>query len=298
MKRYLFATSAILATVLSLGTGRTAAAKPADLPSNNQIECPDGSDDPVQAPRYSIEVNLDLLSSRITVKVGVAPAKPEAPTNLDAFAPGYFKQWFAHVGEAVAAANRQRIAAVAAEQEARTRTLETRVFDRVTVRTEQVPLRQAIKNLASASGLPIAVDYQALRDANINLDVPVSLKVKDASVHRALCQFLDEIDLTYVIEDGLVKVTTKACGQGKGSEREAAANEAQAQQIFEIAERCRRAGDFDRARICYQRVHRLTPTSLHGRVAITRLIAIEDRLSDAAEEQNIPGRTDDPDESN
>ena len=259
MKRSLFATSAMLALVFGFAAAPTSWAKPSDLPSNNQIECPDGSDDPVQPPRFSIEVNLDLLSKRVTVKVDAAATQPEAPTNIDAFSPAVVSAYF-------------------------------------NVRVEQVPLQQAIKNLAHVTGLPIVVDYKAMREARINLDAPVTLKVENTSAHKALCQFLDEIGLTYEIENGFVKITTKPCGNGTPAERDAAAKDAQAQRIFEIAERFRRAGDYSEARACYQQVHRLTPVSLHGRVAITRLIEIEERMTDAAEEQGSPGRADDTDD--
>lgn len=62
----------------------------------------------------------------------------------------------------------------------------------------------------------------------------------------------------------------------------------QAQHLFQIAERCYRTGDFEKARTCYQQVHLLTPTSQLGRSAIDRLSQVEERLRDATEEQDLP----------
>jgi hypothetical protein len=58
----------------------------------------------------------------------------------------------------------------------------------------------------------------------------------------------------------------------------------QARQAYEAAERARRAGDYVQARTSYQQVHLLAPTSRLGRLAIDRIIEIEQRLRDASEE--------------
>ena len=60
--------------------------------------------------------------------------------------------------------------------------------------------------------------------------------------------------------------------------------EQQAQKAFEAAERCRRAGDYVNARAGYQQTHRLAPTSRLGRLAIDRLIEVEQRLRETGEE--------------
>jgi hypothetical protein len=76
-----------------------------------------------------------------------------------------------------------------------------------------------------------------------------------------------------------------------------------AQRIFELAERHRRSGEYDVARKLYQQVHLFSPTTLHGRIAITRIIEVEERMReverirDASEEQQIPGRGDDPEQA-
>src|ERR1700722_19742504 len=136
MKRYLFASCAVLA--LALSSGPASWAKPADLPSHNQIECPDGIDDPLlPPPGYQVEADREL------------PAKTKpAPMDIDAVGPAMisacFEQIVKHLNEAIAAANKQ------IEQDAaKTRSLELRLFDPVNVRIEQVPFKQAIKNLAS-----------------------------------------------------------------------------------------------------------------------------------------------------
>ena len=58
----------------------------------------------------------------------------------------------------------------------------------------------------------------------------------------------------------------------------------QARLAYEAAEDARRAGDYAKARTEYQRVHLLAPTSRVGRLAIDRLIELEQRMRDAGEE--------------
>lgn len=289
MNRFLFAGSAVLALLLASTSTALARAKPADLPAQNQINCPDGSDDPVGRPRLSIEVGLDLVSKSLTVKIGLT--KPATPANIDAVTPAvisaYLQQLVRQIAESVDAAKKRN-----AETAEKTRSLEVRLFDPVKIRIEQVPLKTAIKNLAYVSKLPIAIDYKSLRNAGIDLDAPVTLKLENVSAHKALGQFLADLDLEYVIQNGVVLVTTRGCRKGPLSDVEelAKANDRLAQRLFEAGDKCRRDGDYSRARICFQQVHLLTPTTIIGRVAIARIMEIEERMRVDAEEQGLPGR--------
>jgi hypothetical protein len=287
MKRYLSASAAVVALVFSLNTNILAQSKPADLPAQNQIDCPDGSDDPVQPPRVSIEIGLDLLSKRLTIKVGVTQSA--TPANIDTVCPtvvsAYIEQLVKQMSESIAAAQKQ-----AAEK----RSLEVRLFDPVKVRIEQVPLKHAVKHLAFASGLPIVIDHKAMRDARINLDTPVTLKGENLSAHRALRQFLDGLGLTYEINDGLVRITTPSAPMGPRGDT--GKREQLAERIFDVGEKCRRSGDYSRARACYQQVHLLTPTAVIGRVAMVRIAEIEERIRVDSEEQGNP-RSADPEEA-
>ena len=191
MKRYLFALSAVLATTIGLVNGPFLWAKPADLPSNNQIECPDGSDDPMQKS-FSIEVGLDLFSKRVHITVKAGADKADAPTNIDtvctSLVPAYFEHLLKLVSDSLtapAAAGSPTVDKVVAP-----RSVETRLFDPVNVRIQDVPLKQAIKHLAFASGVRMVTDERAMRAAKIDLNAPVSLVLEGTSVHVALQQLL------------------------------------------------------------------------------------------------------------
>jgi hypothetical protein len=297
MKRYLFATSAVLALVLSLVTGPTSWANPADLPAENDVQCVEGGE---KIPHGSITLGWNLFPGGITVRVQVIPAKAEPPVNIDALCPSlvpaYLEQLLKSLGEALT--NGQRLEAEAARAQKARAMLETRLFEPVNVKIKNVPLRQAIKNLAYASGVRMAPDYADLKDGRVDLDTPVSLALENTSLHTALQQLLDPLRLTYAIEDDMLKIRRLELdvGSPNAMERAARAKNVQAQRLFEIAERHRRSSNFDMARKLYQQVHLLTPTTLHGRVAIVRLIEIEERMRESSEEQSGPGRNDDPEQ--
>jgi hypothetical protein len=79
-----------------------------------------------------------------------------------------------------------------------------------------------------------------------------------------------------------------------GSDR-VALQAAQARAMFEIAERCLKNGDLDKARTCYEETHLLAPETRYGRDAIQRLSAIDSartsEVSGGAEEQELRGPT-------
>lgn len=72
--------------------------------------------------------------------------------------------------------------------------------------------------------------------------------------------------------------------------KEADGRAEQAKRMFQIAERCRRGGDLEMARTCYEETHLMSPTSRFGRLAMQRLRDLE-RHQDgngAAEESDAP----------
>jgi len=62
--------------------------------------------------------------------------------------------------------------------------------------------------LQEKTGQPILVDKQALADANIEYETPVTLKLKKVSVRTLLRKLLHDLGLTYVIKDEIIQVTS------------------------------------------------------------------------------------------
>ncbi|MBI1831777.1 MAG: hypothetical protein HYR84_10040 [Planctomycetes bacterium] len=79
MSRQWMAVVAVCA-MLAWGNVLAANAKPADLPGQNGIECPDGVDDPVAPPG--------------------ANAAPDAPMLIDPFLPAFVEQTLQHLSDA------------------------------------------------------------------------------------------------------------------------------------------------------------------------------------------------------
>ena len=54
------------------------------------------------------------------------------------------------------------------------------------------------------------MDRRALDDAGIPSDTPITRSIKGVTLRSALNLWLDELDLTYVVQNGVLKITTKA----------------------------------------------------------------------------------------
>lgn len=70
------------------------------------------------------------------------------------------------------------------------------------------PLSDAISVLKDRHQIEIQLDQKALRDAGIATDTPVTLDVKGISLRSALRLLLRPLDLTYVIQDEVLMITT------------------------------------------------------------------------------------------
>jgi hypothetical protein len=62
--------------------------------------------------------------------------------------------------------------------------------------------------LQDKTGQPILVDKQALADASIEYETPVTIKLKKVSVRTLLRKLLHDLGLTYVIKDEIIQVTS------------------------------------------------------------------------------------------
>jgi hypothetical protein len=86
-----------LGVLAGLAAGATAWGKPADLPTNNQIECSDGADDPPVQRKFALE--LEFTPQGITVKVGLADDDPAPAPAIDPVLPAFIEQWLQHLGD-------------------------------------------------------------------------------------------------------------------------------------------------------------------------------------------------------
>lgn len=84
------------------------------------------------------------------------------------------------------------------------------LLSRTSVDADGVPLSQLIDSLAKKQGLQWTIDKDALIDEGIRMDEPVDLHVADITLKSALRLILAPLQLTNIIEDEVLTVTTAA----------------------------------------------------------------------------------------
>ena len=75
------------------------------------------------------------------------------------------------------------------------------------------PFYGVFDDLKQRHGIEIQLDHRALDDANIPLNTPVTKSIKGVTLRSALNLLLDDLDLTYVVQNGVLKITTETEAQ-------------------------------------------------------------------------------------
>ncbi|MFN5532388.1 MAG: hypothetical protein ACK5F7_17570, partial [Planctomycetaceae bacterium] len=85
------------------------------------------------------------------------------------------------------------------------------------VNFQETPLRECIEFLEKQMGIDIYIDEAKLSDdgASANLDEPVTLQLSGISFRSVLKLLLEGRDLTWLIEDEVMKITTKSDADSK-----------------------------------------------------------------------------------
>ncbi|HVA47203.1 MAG TPA: hypothetical protein VNH11_12615 [Pirellulales bacterium] len=71
------------------------------------------------------------------------------------------------------------------------------------------PLSDVIEYLKQRHGIDIQLDSKALTDAGVNSDTPITRRIKGITLRALLRLTLDELDLTYVIRNEVLMITSK-----------------------------------------------------------------------------------------
>lgn len=77
------------------------------------------------------------------------------------------------------------------------------------------PLVDAVQYLSEVAKIPIIVDQSSLNDEGIPSDEPVHLKVSSVTLRSALSLMLDDLGMTWVVEDEVLKITSKTKAREK-----------------------------------------------------------------------------------
>jgi hypothetical protein len=71
------------------------------------------------------------------------------------------------------------------------------------------PFFRVIDDLQQRHDIEIELDLRALDAAFIPTDVPITSNIKNVTLRSALNLLLDNLDLTYVVQNGVLMITTK-----------------------------------------------------------------------------------------
>src|SRR5260370_688834 len=95
------------------------------------------------------------------------------------------------------------------------REIEHRLTAPVNMNFNNTPLREGLNDLRAFHNINIHPDVQALEKESISLERPATIKLEQGSPKSALNLLLHGVDLTYVIRDEVLQITTEAEANGK-----------------------------------------------------------------------------------
>lgn len=95
------------------------------------------------------------------------------------------------------------------------RAIESRLSTPITLNFKDTPLKQVIADLQTLSGVNVVPDTDALQKASVSLDQRLSLMVENISLKSALNLLLKQVQLTYVIKNEVLNITTESEAKGR-----------------------------------------------------------------------------------
>lgn len=83
-----------------------------------------------------------------------------------------------------------------------------RLLEVCTVESEGQPLDRIITELAATHQIPVWIDQETLKDEGISFEQQVTTQLKDMRIESALSHLFRPLELTWIVEDEVLKVTT------------------------------------------------------------------------------------------
>ncbi|MDA7493004.1 VWA domain-containing protein, partial [bacterium] len=77
----------------------------------------------------------------------------------------------------------------------------------------ELPLSEAITQISEAHDIPIVIDNQALEDIGLSAEEPVTITLKNVTLRSFLRIMLRDLDLTYVIKDEVMQITSQEAAE-------------------------------------------------------------------------------------
>ncbi|HEY2411822.1 MAG TPA: hypothetical protein VGI40_06255 [Pirellulaceae bacterium] len=73
----------------------------------------------------------------------------------------------------------------------------------------EMPLKDVVLYLQETHNIPIILSLRKLEEASISPDTPVTKSLRGITLRSALKLLLNDLDLAYVVENGVLTITTK-----------------------------------------------------------------------------------------
>ena len=83
----------------------------------------------------------------------------------------------------------------------------------------EIPLQEVVEYLQERHNITIILDKRALSDEGLDPETPITFSVEQVSLRAALRQMLHDLDLTYIIENEMLVITTTAASLERLSTR-------------------------------------------------------------------------------
>ena len=80
----------------------------------------------------------------------------------------------------------------------------------MTIEFEGKTFKEVLDFLKEKTGVPIIVDQRALDDLNITYNTPISINLRNVTTRTVLKRLLADLNLTYVMKDEAIQITTPA----------------------------------------------------------------------------------------
>jgi hypothetical protein len=77
------------------------------------------------------------------------------------------------------------------------------------IEVADMPLEQVVMKIRDDYLIPVQIDGRALEEAGVGRDAPVSKNIRNISLRSGLKLMLEDLDLTWIIRDEVLMITTK-----------------------------------------------------------------------------------------
>ena len=89
-------------------------------------------------------------------------------------------------------------------------TIRRKLQARTDLKVDKVPLKEVIAQLAKRHSIPIRIDENSLKKAQIAVDTPITASIKGLTLNASLRQILKDLHLSHDLKDGAIVISADA----------------------------------------------------------------------------------------